>query len=137
MLQLKNYAYSAIRSRNRIDGTCRVGRQVSLTDSRNTGALRGDPYLWLELHETLRLVPKPVIASQFRSQVAICLRHLVGQDLFASQEKMLRVDRYPTHGISGGAVCPPKWVDDLVPLLEDRFASRLPSKGIGNDGSSP
>jgi len=87
--------------------------------------LRGDPYLWFELHETLRLVPRPTTTDQFQLYLEVCLQKLVGQDLLRSGERMLQVQRYPLHGMSGGAVCPPKWTDDLAPLLLNRFAERI------------
>lgn len=86
--------------------------------------LRGDPYLWFELSETLRLLEQPADSAQFRRYVEVSLAHLVRDDLLGSTEEMIRVDRYPLAGISGGLVCPPKWQADLAPQLIERFDQR-------------
>jgi len=83
--------------------------------------LRGDPYLWFELHETMRLLPKPSGTDHFRLYIEVCLRYLAGDDILNPDQKTVHVERYPLKGMSGGSVCPPKWVEDLVPLLVDRF----------------
>jgi len=34
---------------------------------------------------------------------------------------MVRVERYPSAGMSGGFVSPPAWRERIIPMLVDRF----------------
>ncbi len=83
--------------------------------------LRGDPFLWQELHERLLGQPMPATAEAFGRLLRAELAELCGVDLLSSRERAVRVDRYPDAGMSGGHVSPQAWRDELLPLLAARF----------------
>ncbi|MCC6436792.1 MAG: hypothetical protein IT196_17290 [Acidimicrobiales bacterium] len=83
--------------------------------------LRGDPFLWQELHERLLDLPRPASADAFTELLRLELRALCGLDVLAERRPSLRIERYPEGGRSGGLVSPAAWRDELVPLLAGRF----------------
>ncbi|MEM7093665.1 MAG: hypothetical protein AAF567_11740 [Actinomycetota bacterium] len=85
--------------------------------------LRGDPWLWRELGETLALAADPQGVGAFENMLTAALEDLVGSDLAATSERSIHVDRYPLHGMSGGSISVEKWLNDLVPLLIGRYSA--------------
>jgi hypothetical protein len=85
--------------------------------------IRGDPYLWRELHAALRAVtPAPTSRDEFANLLANQVFRLAGIDLRGSDERAVRIPRFPTLGMSGGLVAPAFWRKVAVPLLVDRWA---------------
>lgn len=84
--------------------------------------LRGDPFLWQELHERLLERPAPASVDELLQLLRDELAALCGTDLIGSRERALRVERYPDGGLSGGHVSPQAWREELLPLLAARFA---------------
>lgn len=90
--------------------------------------LRGDPYLWTDLHAAIRRRPAPPAGSDgLRSLLAADLWRLAGVALDGgppgpadAATEPIRVPRYPTSGMSGGHVSPAWWRSTGVPLLVER-----------------
>lgn len=87
--------------------------------------MRGDPWLWRELRDTLALAIDPGEVDAFEDMVMAALAELVGSDLATTDERSIHVKRYPLYGMSGGSIAVEKWLRDLVPLLVSRYAESL------------
>jgi hypothetical protein len=83
--------------------------------------LRGDPHLWRELQAALARRPKPETTPELAALIAHELRRLTGIDVMTTTESEVRIERYPSAGMSGGFVSPPAWRDRIIPMLTDRF----------------
>ena len=83
--------------------------------------LRGDPYLWNELHESLRTASAPRTRGELAHRLREQLRHLCGVDIVSTDEQAVRIERFPTEGMSGGYVSAQDWKDRFIPLLVGRF----------------
>jgi len=83
--------------------------------------LRGDPHLWRELQAALATRPKPQTAPELAALIAHELRRLTGVDVMTTTDNELRIERYPSAGMSGGFVSPPTWRDRIIPMLTERF----------------
>jgi hypothetical protein len=83
--------------------------------------LRGDPYLWRELCDTLAARPKPRTRSEFEDLLVREWNRLTGVDIAVTTEDAVRIQRYPTSGMSGGFVSPPTWRERLIPILVERL----------------
>ena len=83
--------------------------------------LRGDPYLWAELHDALDGSDEPGHVAEFHDAVERLFQSLVGVDLNSESNEPVAVDRYPGAGMSGGFVDPRYWREVGVPLLESRL----------------
>lgn len=83
--------------------------------------LRGDPWLWQELSETLALAADPNSVDAFERMLMFALEELVAEDLAECDKRRIHVDRYPLAGMSGGSISVEKWLNDLVPLLVARY----------------
>jgi hypothetical protein len=83
--------------------------------------LRGDPHLWRELQAALARRPKPETAPELAALIAHELRRLIGVDVMTTTDNEVRIERYPSAGMSGGFVSPPTWRDRIVPMLTERF----------------
>lgn len=94
--------------------------------------LRGDPYLWADLHASLRRRPAPpgsadgleaVLADELWRLAGIGLAGHPATATAPGPYDAVRVPRYPTSGMSGGHVSPGFWWDTAVPLLVERWAA--------------
>jgi hypothetical protein len=83
--------------------------------------LRGDPYLWVELREMLAAHPKPRSSSELEGLLVSGWNHLTGVDVATTTDEAVRVERYPTSGMSGGFVHPVTWRERLIPMLVERL----------------
>jgi hypothetical protein len=83
--------------------------------------LRGDPYLWIELRDTLAAQPQPRSRPDFAAVLTREWNRLTGVDLASTTDEAVRIERYPTSGMSGGFVSPPVWRDRVIPMLVERF----------------
>jgi hypothetical protein len=87
--------------------------------------LRGDPYLWQDLHTALRGYRQaPASRAELARILTRQLRDLAGLDLSDPDDGPVRVPRYPTSGMTGGFVAPAFWRDVAVPLLLERWDPR-------------
>jgi len=86
----------------------------------NRWGYRGDPVLWFELAESLRLIPPPGEYEGWCRTIDVLVAALLGQDLAtAAGRGHIELDRYP--GGSAGWVSAHKWQDELVPELKTRW----------------
>jgi hypothetical protein len=83
--------------------------------------LRGDPHLWRELTAALAAHPKPSTRAECEALLTREWNRLTGVDLASTTEEAVRIQRYPTSGMSGGFISPPTWRDRLIPMLLERF----------------
>ena len=89
-----------------------------------TWGLRGDPFAWAEMRETLDDTPIPdsfeAAATLLRSAFATA----VGVDISDPQEQ-IAIDRFDHGGMSGGWVHLATWQERLMPLLEHRARAAI------------
>jgi hypothetical protein len=83
--------------------------------------LRGDPYLWRELCDALASHPEPSSRSEFEVLLTREWTRLTGVDVATTTDEAVRIERYPTSGMSGGFVSPPTWRERLIPMLVERL----------------
>jgi hypothetical protein len=81
--------------------------------------LRGDPYLWREMRDTLRTWAYPATEEQFTALIAQTYEQLVGVPLNHSEPVF--VERYSHGGMSSGYVSPSFWLEQALPLLQARY----------------
>ena len=84
--------------------------------------LRGDPHLWQELQAHFASSPLPEKASELQQQLGAAFHLLTGASL--STQGSVRVERFPTLGMSGGLVSVDFWRESAVPFLLSRFQNR-------------
>lgn len=84
--------------------------------------LRGDPYLWQELQAHFANSLLPEEASELQQQLGAAFHLLTGASL--STQGSVRVERFPTLGMSGGLVSVDFWRESAVPFLLSRFQNR-------------
>jgi hypothetical protein len=96
--------------------------------------MRGDPHLWRELHAALRAVtPEPTSRAELANLLASKVFRLAGVDVRSSDDRPVRIPRFPSAGMSGGYVAPAFWRDVAVPLLLDRWAEAARNDRVRND----
>jgi hypothetical protein len=83
--------------------------------------LRGDPHLWRVLLAALATAPSPRTAPEPAPLTTRELGRLTGGDVMTTSDDAVRIERYPSTGMSGGFVSPPVWRDRVIPMLVDRF----------------
>jgi hypothetical protein len=92
--------------------------------------LRGDPYLWRHLRETLGDQDLPPSAEQVESLLYRTFHDLVEVDLaevdlVADPRKMVHRRQYAHGGMSSGFIALAVWRDRLIPLLTERADALL------------
>jgi hypothetical protein len=86
--------------------------------------MRGDPFLWRELRAALRAVtPAPMSRPELANLLADQLFRLAEVDMRSSDDRAVRIPRFPTSGMSGGYVAPAFWRDVAVPMLLERWTA--------------
>jgi len=87
--------------------------------------LRGDPWLWQELRDTLALAQDPGSKDGLRLLLSLAVEELIGADVRNTDDLQIEVSRYPLNGMSGGFVALETWREDLLPLLVDRYTEQV------------
>ena len=82
--------------------------------------LRGDPFLWRELKDRLKETDMPETPGELKSILEIEYEKSTGHPI--SHKKHFGVERFRSHGMSSGGVCPEFWVNSGIPLLIGRHA---------------
>ena len=85
--------------------------------------LRGDPYLWQELEQTLADRPLPASAAAIDDLLSSCYLSLVGEAPSAGRRTF--VARYAHGGMSSGYVDADFWLARGLPLLRHRLLALL------------
>jgi len=80
--------------------------------------LRGDLFLWMELHEALCHVQIPEEPANLARIIESAFQALTGRALQSGDD--IFVSRLARGGMSGGMVCGAFWTDDFIPLIETR-----------------
>jgi hypothetical protein len=81
--------------------------------------LRGDPYLWREMKETLGDYAYPSTEAQFTALLELTYQRLTGAPL--KQRDTIFIERYDHGGMSSGCVWPQFWLEQAIPLLQARY----------------
>lgn len=82
--------------------------------------LRGDTYLWMEMHEHFSEIPRPTTTSELEDQVAQAFLLLTGLPM--STPESFRVERFAHGEISSGFVSPGFWRGRAMALIKKRYA---------------
>jgi len=82
--------------------------------------LRGDPFLWRELKEKMIRVEMPASPEELQALIEREYEKSTGQSI--SNMKNIGAERFKSHGMSSGGVCPEFWVTRGIPLLISRHA---------------
>jgi hypothetical protein len=81
--------------------------------------LRGDPYLWREMKDTVDNYKYADTEEEFRALVEQIFEQLTGASL--KNREPIFVERYSHGGISSGYVSPEFWRKQILPLLLERY----------------
>ena len=81
--------------------------------------LRGDPYLWREMKDTVDQYDYPETEDQFRGLFEQIYEQLTGTSLRGHEPVF--VERYSHGGMSSGYVSPEFWREQILPLLLERY----------------
>jgi len=81
--------------------------------------LRGDPYLWNEMKDTLGDSAYPDTEEQFTALLEQTYQQLTGAPL--ANHDVIFIERYSHGGMSSGCVSPQFWVEKAIPLLRARY----------------
>jgi hypothetical protein len=81
--------------------------------------LRGDPYLWRELRETLAGQAWPATADELEALLVTSIEAQIGAPL--AGEAPIFVQRFSHGGMSSGLVDPRFWRATALPLLRARY----------------
>lgn len=88
-------------------------------DQPSRWGLRGDPYLWNEMKDTLGACAYPNTEEQFAMLLEQTYHQLTGASL--ANPDVIFVERYSHGGMSSGCVSPQFWVEKAIPLLLERY----------------
>lgn len=86
--------------------------------------LRGDPYLWQEMSETLATLPLPPSEAQLAAILDDTFERLVGLSPDSTQSSVF-VERHSHGGMSSGGISLVFWRDNGLPLLLARYHAVL------------
>lgn len=84
--------------------------------------LRGDPYLWQEMHRYFEHTPLPATADELNTLIETAFESLTGHSI--STPSHFFVERFNHGGMSGGYISPAFWRDDAMPLLLARYTDK-------------
>jgi hypothetical protein len=82
--------------------------------------LRGDPFLWQEIVETIGKLPLPATELQFIELLNSTFDRLVGHPI--THQQNVYIERYAHGGMSSGCICPEFWREKAFPLLRARYS---------------
>lgn len=85
--------------------------------------LRGDPFAWRELRDSLREVPLPASEAELLALLSASLVNLVGDAPIRGETAY--VERFAHGGMSSGQVSLAFWRDTALPLLGRRFCESI------------
>lgn len=81
--------------------------------------LRGDPYLWQELKETLQDVDAPYALTAVHKLLSSTYEALTGRSIL--DEEHFYIERYDHGGMSRGMISPQFWREKGLPHLLQRY----------------
>lgn len=86
--------------------------------------LRGDPHLWRELKEKLKLVEMPATPESLKLIIESEFEKATGSPV--SSKDSIFIERFRNGGMSSGRVSPQFWVEHGIPLLVSRHLEEEP-----------
>jgi hypothetical protein len=81
--------------------------------------LRGDPYLWQELKETLQDVDVPHTVAELKKLLESTYETLTGKPLL--EEAYVHIERFSHGGMSSGMISPEFWREKGMPHLLQQY----------------
>ena len=81
---------------------------------------RGDPFMWAYLRDWISKQDKPESAADFASLIEQGFNEKVA-GCRVNVHGVIFVEEYNHGGLSGGAIDPRFWDDELFPLLRERY----------------
>ena len=84
-----------------------------------TWGLRGDPYLWREMKETLGNRAYPLTEADFKALLEDTFQELTGSSTRARDD--IYVEKYSHGGMSSGYVSMKFWRETAIPELLKRY----------------
>lgn len=81
--------------------------------------LRGDPFLWDEMVETIEQLPLSATESELEKLLVATFERLVGVSIRGPE--FIYVERYAHGGMSSGQVSVEFWRNTALPLLTSRY----------------
>jgi hypothetical protein len=87
--------------------------------------LRGDPYAWQSLADTVSRRPRPGTIEQLDADLKEAFRQVVGVPLEYTREESIAVPEFAHGGMSSGMIHMPTWRERLMPLLRERGARTM------------
>ena len=101
----------------RMDGTSWVDAVFS--ERPEQWGLRGDPYLWSELRESLRAYERPVGSRELNAILQSEFQRLIGVSVTHPED--VYIERFACGGMSSGYISMTFWRDRAIPELCKRF----------------
>lgn len=105
-----------------------AGASPIFSDRPEKWGLRGDPFLWDELHKAFAVETLPAQLTAFKQRIYASFEEMTGASL--KDDGDLFVERFAHGGMSSGGIHRQTWREQLVPALLRGFrrANRLASK---------
>lgn len=90
--------------------------------------LRGDPFLWRELKDNFKELDMPDSPQELQTLIEKRYEQSTGHPI--THKNHFGVERFRSHGMSSGGICPDFWVNSGIPLLVGRHPKSLQGKAI-------
>jgi molybdenum cofactor cytidylyltransferase len=81
--------------------------------------LRGDPYLWREMHTYLEKTPLPASADELIALIETIFETLTGRPI--AERNFFLIERFSDGGMSRGLISPEFWRDKVLPMMRVRY----------------
>lgn len=94
---------------------------VIFEDEPNSWGLRGDPYLWREMKQSLKDVKLPDSQQSLKELIEQTYETLTGFSI--THEEHVHIERFAHGGMSSGMVSQHFWMKEAIPLLLSRYMS--------------
>lgn len=83
--------------------------------------LRGDPYLWKELRNSLMEIESPLSQAAFEEALEHQFYHFIERHGKQTSEDIIWFEHFPQSGMSGGLISLKWWQETGLPFLKNRF----------------
>jgi len=80
--------------------------------------LRGDPYLWREMRERLKVIDMPSTSEELKALIERTYEAATGHAL--TDENHFTIERFKHGGMSSGGISPQFWLSRGIPVLVRR-----------------
>ncbi|MGE0588292.1 MAG: hypothetical protein AB7O48_06930 [Cyclobacteriaceae bacterium] len=86
-------------------------------------ALRGDPFLWMDLEGTLDTRTIDMSLDEFDELLRLTFNKILKEKGRQVSKETYIIDEYPKDGMSGGGISLTWWNEVGLPLLKDRYTN--------------